>query len=156
MTNVSEKRGDWPLTDRQFQCLEGFWARKTSKQIALELSISHHSVEKHLLACRERLQVSSSAEAARMIFAGDEALAVRPYYEASELHPDAAMSQRSGTHQLPCGSVGVTTEMAPLNRFGAGMTLFLILAIALGSILAVAGLIAAAQGANELGSALLS
>lgn len=156
MTKVSERRGDWPLTDRQFQCLEGFWARKTSKQIALELGISHHSVEKHLLACRERLQVSSSVEAARMVFAEDDALAVRPYYEASELHPDVSMPHRSVTHEQPSGLVGVTTEIAPINKFGAGMTLLLILAVALGSILGVAGLIAAAQGANELGSAFLS
>jgi DNA-binding CsgD family transcriptional regulator len=156
MKKVSDKPGDWPLTDRQFECLQGFWARKTSKQIGLELGISHHAVEKHLLACRERLQVSSSGEAARIVFGGSGTPAVRPYYEAPEVHPDATVTQRLDTHQSPLGSVGVTTEVAPVNQFGAGMTLLLILAVALGSILAVAGLIAAAQGANELGSAFLS
>lgn len=156
MTKKTALRGDWPLTDRQLQCLEGFWARKTSKQIGLELGISHHAVEKHLLACRERLNVNSSVEAARLVFGGGEAPAVRPYYEASEVHLETSRSQLEGTHQSPFGLEGVTTKEAPINNFGAGTTLLLILAVALGSILAVAGLIAAAQGANQLGLSLLS
>lgn len=155
MNKGTAKRGEWPLTDRQLQCLEGFWSRKTSKQIGQELGITHHAVEKHLLACRERLQVSSSAEAAKLVFGGTETPAVRPYYQAPEVHPSVSLTHSEGTHHPPIGSEGVTSEVALTNRFSVGMTLLLILAVTLGSILAVAGLIAAAQGVKELGSAIL-
>lgn len=156
MAKQSRDRGGWPLTERQFECIEQYWKRKSAKEIAIELGISYHSVEKHLGQVREKLGAKTTIEAAKMMFGDDEQLAVRPYYEAPELTPALSVGQVTPSSQASYDRTGVTTETAPLNPFGAGMTLFLILAAAVGSILAVAALIAAAEGANQLGRAMFS
>jgi DNA-binding CsgD family transcriptional regulator len=77
--------GDVPhLTERQSQCLAGFLARKTAKQIGRELGISHHAVEQHLKAARKKLGAVDTLEAARRYAASGYAT-VEPYYAASEV-----------------------------------------------------------------------
>ena len=71
------------LTERQQQCLEGYLARKTAKQIGRELGITHHAVEQHLKAARRKLGVADTAEAARLY--GRATATVAPYYVAPEL-----------------------------------------------------------------------
>jgi len=56
------------LTDLQLKCLDGFWNRKPAKQIAAELDISEGWVHKNLMAVRRQLHVSSSADAAAIVF----------------------------------------------------------------------------------------
>lgn len=72
------------LTERQRQCLDGFLARKTAKQIGRELGITHHAVEQHLKAARKKLGAADTLEAARR-YAGSAYTAVEPYYAASEV-----------------------------------------------------------------------
>jgi DNA-binding CsgD family transcriptional regulator len=83
---VSEVEGHVPvlnLTERQQQCLEGYLARKTAKQIGRELGISHHAVEQHLKAARRKLNVTDTAAAARLFLEADTTEA--PYYAPPEL-----------------------------------------------------------------------
>ncbi|KEO98729.1 hypothetical protein EH32_06380 [Erythrobacter litoralis] len=55
------------LTDREKDCLRLWLDHKTAKEIARELGISHHAVEKRLKSARTKLNVLSSREAARML-----------------------------------------------------------------------------------------
>jgi DNA-binding CsgD family transcriptional regulator len=83
--------GDLPhLTERQRQCLEGFLARKTAKQIGRDLGITHHAVEQHLKAARRKLGAANTLEAARR-YAASTYTTVEPYYAASEVLADTAV-----------------------------------------------------------------
>jgi DNA-binding CsgD family transcriptional regulator len=60
-----EKIGNALLSPRQEECLRGVLELKSAKQIARDLGISPHAVEKHLRLCREKFGVTTTAEAAR-------------------------------------------------------------------------------------------
>lgn len=150
MVEGSVARTDWPLTARQLQCLERFWARKSAKVIGLELGISHHAVEKHLQAARHSLSVGTSIEAARLVFGDPQDATVRPYYDASEVHTTIKGIQSFAVSSSLFAFEGTAGEQAPINRLGPGMTLLAIVGVALASILAVALLVAAANGLAEL------
>lgn len=83
------------LTERQQQCLEGFLARKTAKEIGRELGISHHAVEQHLKASRKKLGAPDSAAAARIY--AEATTTIEPYYDLPEL-PQAADCVQSPPH----------------------------------------------------------
>jgi DNA-binding CsgD family transcriptional regulator len=55
------------LTEREKESLRGRLDHKTAKEIALDLGISHHAVEKRLKMARTKLGVGSSLEAARLL-----------------------------------------------------------------------------------------
>lgn len=55
------------LTERERQALRGWLEHKTAKEIALDLGVSHHAIEKRLKTARLKLGVASSLEAARML-----------------------------------------------------------------------------------------
>ncbi|GAB5347337.1 LuxR C-terminal-related transcriptional regulator [Alteriqipengyuania sp. 357] len=55
------------LTERERECLRLWLEHKTAKEIALDLGISHHAVEKRLKMARTKLDVATSLEAARML-----------------------------------------------------------------------------------------
>lgn len=153
MTKAIGAHEQWSLTARQMACLQLFWSQKSAKEIGQELGISHHSVEKHLLACRERLGVQTSLEAARIVFGGGDTPTVRPYYDASEVLSGSATSQVSPSPTAQEKLWGEAGEQVWINRFGAGASLALIFAVAVGSICAVALLIAAGEGITQLGRA---
>jgi DNA-binding CsgD family transcriptional regulator len=143
---------DWALTARQRDCLERFWSRKSAKEIAQELGITHHSVEKHLLAARQSLGVATSIEAARIVFGSPAGTTVRPYYDPSDVSHDPSLPQLPVVPQPDSLVDGTASEKALINSLGPAKTLLAILAIAIGSILGVAALIAAAQGMTQLWS----
>lgn len=80
------------LTERQRQCLEGFLARKTAKQIGRELGITHHAVEQHLKAARKKFGATDTLGAARR-YAASAYTTAEPYYAASEVSDSAAITQ---------------------------------------------------------------
>ena len=82
------------LTERQRQCLEGFLARKTAKQIGRELGITHHAVEQHLKAARKKFGATDTLGAARR-YAASAYTTAEPYYAASEVSDDAGITQCS-------------------------------------------------------------
>lgn len=60
------------LTEREKECLRLWLGHRTAKQIALDLGISHHAVEKRLKMARTKLDVTSSIDAAKMLAASEE------------------------------------------------------------------------------------
>lgn len=57
------------LTTREKEVLRAWLDRKSAKEIALDLGITHHAVEKRLKMARTKLGAASSLEAARMLAA---------------------------------------------------------------------------------------
>lgn len=55
------------LTEREKECLRHWLQHKSAKEIAADLGISHHAVEKRLKMARTKLSATSSLEAARML-----------------------------------------------------------------------------------------
>src|SRR5687768_9947403 len=55
------------LTEREKVCLRQWLHHKSAKEIAADLGISHHAVEKRLKMARIKLDATSSLEAARML-----------------------------------------------------------------------------------------
>ena len=55
------------LTAKERECLHLWLEHKTAKEIALDLGISHHAVEKRLKMARSKLNVATSLEAARVL-----------------------------------------------------------------------------------------
>ena len=55
------------LTAKERECLRLWLEHKTAKEIALDLGISHHAVEKRLKMARTKLDVATSLEAARLL-----------------------------------------------------------------------------------------
>jgi DNA-binding CsgD family transcriptional regulator len=59
------------LTEREKVCLRQWLQHKSAKEIAADLGISHHAVEKRLKTARTKLGATSSLEAARMLSAAE-------------------------------------------------------------------------------------
>jgi DNA-binding CsgD family transcriptional regulator len=55
------------LTPKERECLARWLGHATAKEIALELGITHHAVEKRLKSARAKLGVTSTLEAARLL-----------------------------------------------------------------------------------------
>ena len=55
------------LTDKECEALRLWYTQATAKEIALELGISHHAVEKRLKSARAKLGVTTSRDAARLL-----------------------------------------------------------------------------------------
>lgn len=89
------------LTEREKECLRRWLQHKTAKEIALELGISHHAVEKRLKMARTRLGVGSSLEAARLLAEaeGYQRAVPRP----TDLPPMARPVKAWGPHPLAIG-----------------------------------------------------
>jgi DNA-binding CsgD family transcriptional regulator len=60
------------LTDNEKECLRRRLQQQTAKEMALELGVSPHAVEKRLKMARTKLGLSSSLEAARLLVAAEE------------------------------------------------------------------------------------
>lgn len=60
------------LTYKERQCLAGWLARRTAKQIALDLGITYHAVEKRLKSARAKLGVRTSLDAALLFDAVEQ------------------------------------------------------------------------------------
>jgi DNA-binding CsgD family transcriptional regulator len=60
------------LTDNEKDCLRRWMLPQTAKEIALDLGISPHAVEKRLKMARAKLGLSSSLQAARLLAANEE------------------------------------------------------------------------------------
>jgi DNA-binding CsgD family transcriptional regulator len=72
------------LTEREKICLRQWLQHKSAKEIAVELGISHHAVEKRLKMARTKLGATSSLDAARRLRAAEG------YGQAVAQSPDLA------------------------------------------------------------------
>lgn len=101
---MTRERATTNLTQREKDCLQGVLEQKTAKEMALELGISHHAVEKRLRSARKKLGAQTSRDAAR-IFAEScgrtayGASAVPIASPSNDIEPHEAASNR-GTFLL--------------------------------------------------------
>lgn len=142
------------LTDRQLQCLEGYWNRRPAKQIAAELGISEAGVHKNLGAARRKLHVTSSADAAAIVFGAKPGGIKSYYYRETNLpllhnQPDQALAAKEAQTLSTA-----TSERALINRFGVGQTIGLILAVAVGLLAGLVLMLQSAVGFQQLWNAL--
>src|SRR6187402_2224262 len=75
------------LTDNEKECLRRRLQQQTAKEMALELGVSPHAVERRLKMARTKLGLSSSLEAARLLAASEGYQQTGP--QASELGSSA-------------------------------------------------------------------
>jgi DNA-binding CsgD family transcriptional regulator len=142
------------LSRRQQDCLSGVLNLKSAKEIARDLGISPHAVEKHLKVCRQKLGVSTSAEAARLF------ALIRNGGESSHYGPSDLASAGLTEHQVPVlgrhertafgcleGKDGAPLAHRPLTP---RQTLLAIAAVSLGSIVGLLLLVACAEGIRSL------
>jgi DNA-binding CsgD family transcriptional regulator len=92
------------LTEREKICLRQWLQHKSAKEIAADLGISHHAVEKRLKMARTKLGATSSLEAARLL------LKAEGYGQAVAQSPDLsppAVPRHSGFIPLTVLGVGI-------------------------------------------------
>jgi hypothetical protein len=133
----------------------GVLGLKSAKEIARDLGVSPHAVEKHLRAARGKLRVSTSAEAAR-IFAARYQGSDFPHSESSDL---SALRIQEQQWQPLLERAGRPTSISPEDANGAlildrpltpRQTLLAIFAVSIGSIIGLLLLVACAQGIRAL------
>jgi DNA-binding CsgD family transcriptional regulator len=104
------------LTDNEKECLRRRLQQQTAKEMALELGVSPHAVEKRLKMARAKLGLSSSLEAARLLVASEG-------YQRKGPHPaDLASAESKGESQrgrLALGVLSMTVVAAVLIAFVA-------------------------------------
>jgi DNA-binding CsgD family transcriptional regulator len=78
------------LTDKERECLVRWLTHATAKEIALELGVSHHAVEKRLKSARQKLGVTTTLDAARMLAASED------YGRTASQPPEMAAGDTAG------------------------------------------------------------
>ena len=94
------------LTEREKVCLRQWLQHKSAKEIAVDLSISHHAVEKRLKMARAKLGAASSLEAARLLSEAEgygQTVAQSP-----DLSPHALPVQKGFKRPLIFGAIIMT------------------------------------------------
>ena len=139
------------LTGRQRQCLEGFIARKTAKEIGRDLGITHHAVEQHLKAARKKLGAYDTLEAARR-YAGSAYTTIEPYYAAPEVFgtPDDRSSPRQPKQASNLLRDIATEEPRLIQTLSPAQTLAAIGVCGLGMIAILSLIVAVANGVAQL------
>jgi DNA-binding CsgD family transcriptional regulator len=104
------------LTAGEKECLERRLRHQTAKEMAIELGVSPHAVEKRLKMARAKLGLSSSLEAARLWAASERYQRTAP--QSADLAPDAfADDTRRGP--LVLGVVSMTILIAAVIALAA-------------------------------------
>jgi len=87
------------LTEAERQCLKRCLQHQTAKQMALDLGISPHAVEKRLKMARAKLGLSSSLEAAKLVELSDRSGRLGP--QSSGLPSGNARPDEDGALAIP-------------------------------------------------------
>lgn len=96
------------LTEAERECLKRCLLHQTAKQMALDLGISPHAVEKRLKMARAKLGLSSSLEAAKLVELSDRYGRLGP--NSSALPSDNAKSDEQGSVAAPRSETAWTTR----------------------------------------------
>ena len=159
------------ITKQQRACLEKVAELKKSEVIAYELGISLKTVDSHIAEACRRLGVSSRREAARMLLAQTEGFPPKvilpispappiPHFEASpgegsnsvrDVHHDPAFDYQP---DLPA-SASTTGETQDVQLFVALKAAMLIVAMAVGIILALVAFKSVVSDAKDLANTIL-
>jgi DNA-binding CsgD family transcriptional regulator len=85
------------LTDREKDCLRRLLRHQTAKEMAIDMGVSPHAIEKRLKMARTKLGVSSSLQASRLlaISEGYQTTVPQPSDLGGTLTPRKALSRRS-------------------------------------------------------------
>jgi DNA-binding CsgD family transcriptional regulator len=100
------------LTDNEKECLRRRLRQQTAKEMALDLGVSPHAVEKRLKMARAKLGLSSSLEAARLLAAVDQRQLTGP--QRSDLEPEPHPRQMRFTRPLVVGGIAMAILAATL------------------------------------------
>jgi len=114
------------LTPKERECLDRWLAHATAKEIALDLGITHHAVEKRLKSARAILGVTSTLEAARMV------AVAKGYGQAVSHSPEVGLAPAA--REVDAASTPLPWWKQRSSRILAGasiMSLFLLAALAL-------------------------
>jgi DNA-binding CsgD family transcriptional regulator len=109
------------LTEREKQALRAWLDHKTAKEIALDLGISHHAVEKRLKMARTKLGAGSTLAAARMLAGAEGALPAQQVRQTVTESPDLA----------PVPARDPSARYRPIVLGGIAMSLAIVLVLAL-------------------------
>lgn len=141
---------NYGLTELQLKILQRFRIRTSTKEIANELGISEAWVSKNLMLARRKLDVGSSAEAARIVCGGERESIKKYYYQKTDLSdsglPDDKRLVGAGGRML----AAATSDKPLINSFGPFATIAAIVLVAVGSITGVTLVINSGQGLLEL------
>ncbi|WP_137681000.1 helix-turn-helix domain-containing protein [Aurantiacibacter suaedae] len=103
------------LTEREKVCLREWLQHKSAKEIAADLQISHHAVEKRLKMARTKLGTTSSLQAARLL---NEAEGYGPTVaQTPDFTTTAHQSHAVFTWSLILGAIAVITIATALALF---------------------------------------
>ena len=102
------------LTEGEKVCLRQWLQHKSAKEIAADLGLSHHAVEKRLKMARTKLGATSSLDAARML--GEAEGYGQPVTQSPDLDSDA-LPRHSGLTGLPVLGVVMTLVGATVLVF---------------------------------------
>jgi len=142
------------LSLRQEQCLRGALELKSAKEVARDLGISSHAVEKHFRIAREKFGVATTAEAARLYAAsltGTESPHSGPSDLKSLRRPGDDGTAEGGGGSGPSRRFGEVNGAQFLDQpLSPRQTLLTIAAVSLGSIVALLILVACAEGIRSL------
>jgi DNA-binding CsgD family transcriptional regulator len=105
------------LTDNEKQCLRRRLQQQTAKEMALELGVSPHAVEKRLKMARTKLGLSSSLEAARLLVATERYQQTGP--QPADLHPAAPAPEKRFDRPLIFGGLVMILVTAAILALAA-------------------------------------
>lgn len=94
------------LTEREKVCLRLWLQHKTAKQIAVDLQITHHAVEKRLKIARIKLGTTSSLDAALLLRDAEQSDQIVAY--SPDLHIPPPSSQSLSNRKLIIGGITMT------------------------------------------------
>lgn len=100
------------LTEREKVCLRQWLQHKSAKEIAADLHISHHAVEKRLKMARTKLGTTSSLQAARLLSQSEGYGRTVP--QTPDLHAHTLQPQASYVRPLMLGATAMTLVAAAL------------------------------------------
>ena len=105
------------LTDNEKECLRRRLRQQTAKEMALDLGVSPHAVEKRLKMARAKLGLSSSLEAARLLEAHEGYQQTGPH--AADLPLPATASEKQSDRPLIIGGLAMILVAAAVIAFAA-------------------------------------
>jgi DNA-binding CsgD family transcriptional regulator len=119
------------LTKAERECLQRCLSHQTAKEMALDLGISPHAVEKRLKMARAKLGLSSSLEAAKLVELSERSGRLGP--QSSDLPPGDAGPDGEGSVAAPRNETGWITRRRVYLVSGAMlMSVFAAIALMIG------------------------
>jgi len=117
------------LTAAERECLKRCLDHQTAKQMAIDLGISAHAVEKRLKMARAKLGLSSSLEAAKLVEASDRSGRLGP--SSPDLPPVVTKSDEDGPVAAPRNETAWITRRHLLYVVSGTIVMSILVAVAI-------------------------